>query len=94
MILDKINLVAGAMSGAIVAAGLYSVVNTVWLLPAARDEGRMQLRAEQAQADLDAEQQRKKEDAKLQRMSDYDLCVRNVGRVPECNVFLRTIRSK
>jgi hypothetical protein len=73
--------------GAIVAAGVYSLANTVWLLPAAKQQGRNEYIAEQAVADLKAERERRKSDAELQKMSDYDLCVRALGGVPGCDVF-------
>lgn len=84
---DWLKIGAGAVIGAIVAAGVYSLVNTVWLLPAAKEQGRNELIAEQAVADLKAERERKKSDAELQKLSDYDLCVRALGRVPGCDAF-------
>lgn len=76
-----------ALAGAIVAAGGYSLFNTLWLLPAAKEQGRNEYIAEQAVADLKAERERKKTDAELQKLSDYDLCVRALGSVPGCDVF-------
>lgn len=81
-----------AVGGAIVAAGVYSLANTVWLLPSAREQGKNDYIAEKAVQDLKAEAERKGDDAKLQRMSDYDLCVVALGRVPGCDVFLQPVR--
>lgn len=94
MIIDKLNLAAGAAMGAVVAAGLYSLANTVWLLPAARNEGKQAYIAEKAVEDLKAEQERKKADAELQKLSDYDLCVRALGRMSGCDAFLQPLRPQ
>ena len=94
MIIDKLNLAAGAVAGAVVAVGLYSLANTIWLLPAARYEGKKEYIAERAAEDLKAEQERKKADAELQKLSDYDLCVRALGRMSGCDAFLQPVRPK
>lgn len=72
-------------AGALIAIALYTLINTVWFLPAAREEGKSRLIAEQAAQSQREELERKGDDAKLQRMSDYDLCTANLGRVPECD---------
>lgn len=84
---EWLKIGGAALAGAVVAAGVYSLVNTLWLLPAAKEQGRDEYIAEQAVADLKAERERKKFDADLQKLSDYDLCVRALGRVPGCDVF-------
>jgi len=84
---EWLKIGGSVLAGAVVAAGVYSLVNTVWLLPDAKQQGKNELIAEQAVADLKAERERKKTDAELQRLSDYDLCVRALGRVPGCDVF-------
>lgn len=89
-----VGAVLGFLLGAVVTFGLYSAANTVWWLPAARSEGRAGLIAEQAAGALKDEQERKKEDAKLQNMSDHDLCVRALGRVPACDRLLQPVRPK
>lgn len=68
----------GARQYAIGAFGgflLFLALNALLWLPAARNEGRATLIAEQAAADRKAELERKNDDAKLRGMSDYDLCV-------------------
>ena len=62
-------------AAAIAAIALYSIVNSFWLLPAARDEGRDLYIASQAAADRKAEMERKGDDATLRSKSDYELCV-------------------
>jgi hypothetical protein len=79
-LLDGLKLAAGALIGA-VAVFIYTQAIS---LPAARSEARGRLIAEQAAQAQREELERKGDDAKLQRMSDYDLCVAYLGRVPEC----------
>lgn len=74
-------LAGGAALGGVVA---YSYMQA-FALPDARQEGRDRLIAEQAVQSQREELERKGDDAKLQRMSDYDLCVAYIGRVPECD---------
>lgn len=83
MIGETVKLIAGMLLGA-VAVYLYTQVVT---LPAARSEARSRLIAEQAAQSQREELERKGDDAKLQRMSDYDLCVAYLGRVPECDLL-------
>lgn len=74
-VLDWIQIAAGAAAGgAAVAAVMWLLMVAVWL-PAARREGEAGYIARQAVADTRAELQRKNDDAKLRKMSDYDLCV-------------------
>jgi len=70
-VLDAIKMAAAAIA----AIALYSIVNSFWLLPAARDEGRDLYIASQAAADRKAEMERKGDDATLRSKSDYELCV-------------------
>lgn len=69
-VLDAVKMAAAAIA----AIALYSIVNSVWLLPAARDEGRDLYIASQAAADRKAEMERKGDDATLRSKSDYELC--------------------
>lgn len=80
-ILDAAKLVAGALLGA-VAVYVYTQAVS---LPAARAEARGHLIAEQAAQSMKEELERKGDDAKLQRMSDYDLCIAYLGRMSECD---------
>lgn len=80
-LLDGLKLAAGALIGA-VAVFLYTQVIS---LPAARSEARERLIAEQAAQAQREELERKGDDAKLQRMDDYSLCIAYLGRVRECD---------
>lgn len=92
MITSKISAAIGLVVGLVLMFGVYSIVNTIIIIPRARIEGEQAYRAEQAVNDLKAEQDRTKDDAKLQSMSDHDLCVRALGRVPDCDIFVQPVR--
>lgn len=79
------SAIVGGIGGIVFAFAVFTVVNAVWLLPAARTEGRDRLIAEQAVQSQKDELERKGDDAKLQRLSDFDLCVAYLGGVPECD---------
>ncbi len=79
-LINALKLGAGAILGGVV---VYSYVQA-YSLPAARQEGRDRLIAEQAVQSQKSELERKGDDANLQRMSDYDLCTAYLGIVPEC----------
>lgn len=66
--------------------GAAVVGSMAYLVGSERGEsiGRSRLVAEQAVKAQREEMERKGDDAKLQRMSDYDLCISYLGRVPEC----------
>lgn len=83
--LNRLSLAVGGVGGAVMASAAFLTINALWLMPAARTEGRNRLIAEQAVQSQKEELERKGDDAKLQRLSDYDLCVAYLGRVPECD---------
>ena len=80
-LLDAAKLAGGALIGAVVVVAYTHLVS----LPAARSEAKARLIAEQAVQSQREELERKGDDAKLQRMSDYDLCRAYLGGVPECD---------
>jgi len=91
---DKISAAIGLVVGGVLTFGVYSAANTVWLLPSARQQGKQAYIAEKAVEDLKAERERTKDNAFLQGLSDYDLCVRALGRVPDCDVFVQPVRKE
>lgn len=94
-IFGDIKALGAALVTLIVTAAVCSLLNAFWLLPKARNEGRATYIAEQAAADQKAKLERNGDDAKLQRMSDYDLCIAGIGRVPECDALkLRPFSEK
>lgn len=80
-LLDAAKLAGGALLGAAAVFAYSQLVS----LPAARSEGRARLIAEQAVQSQKEELERKGDDAKLQRMDDYSLCIAYLGRVRECD---------
>lgn len=80
-LINALKLGVGAILGGVI---VYSYVQA-FTLPAARQEGRDRVIAEQAVQSQKEELERKGDDATLQRMSDFDLCVSYLGRVPECD---------
>ena len=83
--ISRAAVIAGGVGGLVLAFAAFTIVNALWLLPAERIEARNRLIAEQAVQSQKEELERKGDDAKLQRLSDYDLCVAYLGRVPECD---------
>ncbi|WP_312418595.1 hypothetical protein [Shinella sp.] len=80
-LLDAAKVATGVLIGAAAAIAYTHLIS----LPAARSEARARLIAEQAVQSQKEELERKGDDAKLQRMSDYDLCTAYLGGVPECD---------
>jgi hypothetical protein len=75
VVITKTAAVIGGVGGLILAFVIYQLVNTLWFLPGARNEGRNLYIAKQAVADRKAELGRKGDDATLQTLTDYNLCV-------------------
>ncbi|TPW33248.1 hypothetical protein FJU08_01405 [Martelella alba] len=82
-----------ALAGGLVGVALMVVIGELIFLPKARETGKAAERAAIAQQALEEWNQRTKDDAKIQAMSAYDLCVSYLGRVPECD-GLRTVREE
>jgi hypothetical protein len=82
-LIDSLKLASGAILGGVV---VYSYVQA-FSLPAARMDELNRLVAEQAVQSQREELERKGDDAKLQRMSDYDLCRAYLGELPECDTL-------
>ncbi len=92
--ITKTAAVAGGVGGLMLAFAIFHFVNTFWLLPAARKEARDLYIAEQAVTDRKTELERKGDDATLQTLTDYDLCVAGLrgNRMPidPCDQLRRT----
>lgn len=80
-LVDAAKIAGGALLGAMAVYAYMQAVS----LPAARSEARAHLIAEQAVQSQKEELEKKGDDAKIQRMSDYELCRAYLGRVPECD---------
>jgi hypothetical protein len=73
------SAIFGGVAGLVLSFAPFTVINAVWLLPDARMEARDRLIAEQAVSHQKAELERKGDDAKLQTLTPYDLCVAGLG---------------
>lgn len=73
--ISRLSLAAGGVVGFVLAFTLFHLINVSVWLPAAQEEGRARLIAEQAAADRKAEIERKNDDAAIRNKSDFDLCV-------------------
>ena len=80
---ETIKIAAGFILGAVVIGSMAYLVGS----ERGKSEGRARVIAEQAVAAQREEIERKGDDAKLQRMSDFDLCVSYLGRVPDCDAL-------
>lgn len=80
---DIIPLVVGA----VLAAGMYFVLNHLFFYPEQRDLGKQEYIAEQIVNDKKNELKRDNDDAKIRGMSDYDVCVTYLGKLPDCEAL-------
>lgn len=69
-ILDAIKMAAAAVA----AIALFSIVNSVWLLPAARDEGREMERAAALKKSMELIEQRSRTNAEIRDLDAPGLC--------------------
>ncbi|WP_180897398.1 hypothetical protein [Martelella soudanensis] len=90
---DKIESMVIALASAAVGAAVIIILGVLIFIPKAHHQGLLDERAAVARKALEAWQDRTKDDAKLQAMSPYDLCVSYVGRAPECDE-LRALPQK
>lgn len=75
-ILDAIKMAAAAVA----AIALCSIVNSVWMLPAARDEGREMERADALKKSIELLQRRSKTNAEIRSLSPGVLCTELGGK--------------
>lgn len=73
--ITKTAAIIGGVGGLLLAFAIFQIVNALWLLPAARSHAVDGYIESQAVADRKAELERKGDDATLQNLSNYDLCV-------------------
>lgn len=69
-ILDAIKMAAAAVA----AIALFSIVNTLWLLPAARDEGREMERTAALKKSMELIEQRSRTNAEIRDLDTAGLC--------------------
>ena len=97
LIPQAVKTVAFTLGGVVAAVGATLLFAQIFMVPAARREGRETAIAARAIEDARAELERKGDDASLQNTSDYDLCVLglrgNGMRIDACEQ-LRGVQQK
>lgn len=85
--ISKVSAVVGGVLGLIAAFAIFQLVNTVWLLPDARNEGREMERADALKKSIELIQKRSKTNAEIRVFDTGALCRELGGRwVPADNV--------
>ncbi|EJL57980.1 hypothetical protein PMI09_00685 [Rhizobium sp. CF122] len=77
---DSLKLPMAAIGGAVAAGAALIVINALWWLPAAKEEGRVAERAAALQRSMDLIKQRGATNEAVGRLSDGDLCHRLGGQ--------------
>lgn len=87
MISSKVSAIVGGAAGLFIAFAVFQFANTLWLLPAAREEGRAMERADALKKSMELIQKRSQTNAEIRNLDSAGLCVALGGRwVPEDNV--------
>lgn len=76
---DALKLPAAALAGALASASILIVINAVWWLPAARNDGRDAERTAALQRSMDLIRERGKTNAEIGKLSPADICRRLGG---------------
>lgn len=72
--ITKTAAIIGGVGGLILAFAIFQLVNTLWLLPAARSEGRELERADALKKSIELIQKRSQTNAKVRDLSASGLC--------------------
>lgn len=72
--ISKVSAIVGGVLGLIAAFAIFQLVNTLWLLPQARDEGREMERADALKKSIELIQKRSQTNAKFRDLSAGGLC--------------------
>jgi hypothetical protein len=84
---DALKLPAAALAGALAAASILIVINAIWWLPAARNEGRDAERTAALQKSMELIKERGKTNAEIGKLTPADICRRLGGVwVPDNNL--------
>lgn len=78
--ITKTAAIIGGVGGIILAFAIFQLVNTLWLLPDARDEGRELERADALKKSIELIQKRSKTNDQVRDLSADGLCVALGGR--------------
>lgn len=73
--ISKVSAIVGGVGGLIAAFVIFQLVNTLWLLPQARNEGRDMERADALKKSIELIQKRSQTNAKFRDLSASGLCV-------------------
>lgn len=80
MIVSRIALVVGGIGGLVAAFAIFSLINIMFLLPAAREEGRELERTATLQKSIELLKQRGATNAEIRTLDSRALCVRLGGQ--------------
>lgn len=72
---SRLSLAAGAAAGGLVVFLAMQAVNAVWLLPAAREEGRAAERAAALTRSMEIIKERSRTNAEVEALDDRGLCL-------------------
>ncbi len=78
--ISKVSAMIGGVGGLILALAIFQLVNTLWLLPAARSEGRELERADALKKSIELIQKRSKTNAEVRDLSAGGLCAALGGK--------------
>lgn len=78
--ITKAAAIIGGVGGLIAAFTIFQLVNTLWLLPQARNEGRDMERADALKKSIELIQKRSQTNAKFRDLSAAGLCADLGGR--------------
>jgi len=72
---SRLSLAAGAAAGGLVVFLAMQAVNAIWLLPAARDEGRAEERSAALARSVEIIKERSRTNAEVEALDDRGLCL-------------------
>ncbi len=72
---SRVSLAVGAAAGGLVVFVAMQAVNAVWLLPAARAEGRVEERAAALTRSMEIIKERSRTNAEVEALDDRGLCL-------------------
>lgn len=78
--IPKVAAIFGGVGGFILAFAIFQLVNTLWLLPGTRDEGRELERADALKKSIELIQKRSKTNAEVRDLSAGGLCAALGGK--------------
>ncbi len=78
--ITKASAVVGGVLGLIMALAIFQLVNALWLLPAARSEGREMERADALKKSMELIKKRGETNAEINALDDSSLCRELLGK--------------